>query len=117
MKQFFTAAILVATLSVLSACGTTKFVERRAELCPTCTDAEWQIKVQENAAREAEQRRRNKEREREELIKHNQELRDRQEFYDKYPRCYHKYQLDMNISGVTAPEFLVLCEEYMRDIS
>lgn len=116
MKQILTATILVTTLGLLSACGTTAFVERRAELCPTCTDAEWQIKVQENAALEAEQRRRNAESARKYEAEQLQIARDQEAFGMKYPRCYHKYRIQMGYMGVKSPEFLALCEEYMRDI-
>lgn len=115
MKHIFTTTILVVTLAALSACSTTSFAEKRAGICPMCTDAEWQVKVQENAAKEAKRQQRYNVLRQKRYAEANQRARDEQAFYNKYPRCYNTYEIERGFMGVTSPQFLALCDEWLKD--
>lgn len=102
MRYLLHVVVTVIVLVTLSACQS--FEEMRPEICPTCTDAQWQVKVEERKAQIAKIRK--------ESQASSSEFQAQQAFFDQYPRCFKEYNLQMQTLGVRSPQFLELCEEY-----
>ncbi len=112
MKYLLHTIMIIFILAMLSACQT--FEEMRPEICPNCTDTEWQQKVEENRRMVAEFDRRSREDSR--RINATLNRVDAEKVFEKkYPRCYYKFGREMRQMGVGSQQFLGLCEEYVKD--
>lgn len=118
MRYLIHAGLAVFILFTLSACvSAPSFDEYRSELCPTCTDAQWRVKTAE-LDREwerisAEQYKQKQKEAQEERQRAKSEAISA--FAQKYERCYIRNHRKIETLGVTSPEFLALCKEYVAD--
>lgn len=118
MRYLIHAGLTVFILFTLSACvSTPSFDEYRSEICPTCTDAQWKVKTAEFDREwkriSAEQYKQKQKEAQEERQRAKSEAISA--FAQKYERCYIRNYGKIETLGVTSPEFLALCKEYVAD--